>query len=123
LNTESEHLPEDHCPTCNHLIDARTLVCSSKETTPDPDVENLSLSVCAYCSSYLVFGEDLKVRILDVDELLKLPNDILLSLTRIRNATKGLIKIKAKLEKDKEKNRKQLEELQRKREKRDGQTP
>lgn len=50
--------PESQCPGCNHALDS---------VAPDPSAPRDrakpgDLTICFYCGSILIFGEDLRVR-------------------------------------------------------------
>ena len=82
-------LKENYCPICNALIDAATGA-TPDAITPKPG----DLSVCLYCTSYLQYDKDLVPQELSVDALLDLPDEVKLTLHRIRkNIKKYQVKI------------------------------
>ena len=61
-------LGDDQCPYCGHIVD-RVMV------GPDtPDVRPLpgDVTVCIQCASPMIFGDNLKLRAPDAEELLEI---------------------------------------------------
>jgi hypothetical protein len=71
---------KDVCPSCGHTLDAFSS--SYEEAVPEPG----DLSMCINCLAYLVIGENLKLKILEVEEFINLPNETTLQLMSARAA-------------------------------------
>lgn len=84
-------LAKDNCPQCKHVIDAHSDP-SNDRNSPDAG----DFSVCLYCGSYLVFKEDLKLRLATDEEILEAPNELLTILNRFRNAARNVMSSKNK---------------------------
>ncbi|MCW5907331.1 MAG: hypothetical protein KIS94_05695 [Chitinophagales bacterium] len=57
------------CPKCNKELNRAT------NATGNSSPQGGDLSICGYCTSFLVFREDTSVELLDRDEFLKLPKE------------------------------------------------
>lgn len=75
------HVTENRtCPQCGHKIDAAS--CTTEDVSPKAG----DYSICVYCTSYLVFTDDsLNVRLLTVEDLETIDNDVFYELTKARN--------------------------------------
>jgi hypothetical protein len=73
------------CPSCNHTIPHNDKP-GDPVAVPSPG----DLSVCFYCAAYLIFEDDMSVRLMEVEEVVELPSDTLYELTRLRNMIKKL---------------------------------
>jgi len=71
---------ESKCPVCGASLDGAT------DPTGDATPKAGDLSVCAYCTEFLVFNEDLTVRKMLFKELIELPVPTLTSLYSYRTA-------------------------------------
>jgi hypothetical protein len=60
-----------HCPQCNKLLDAATGISPHAYPTPDPG----SFSVCAECGAFLVYTDDLQLRLATAGELRQIESD------------------------------------------------
>lgn len=60
------HMETDYCPNCGKKLDCAT--CES-EIKPEPG----DISVCIYCTSFLIFNDKVKLRLLTDDEIADLP--------------------------------------------------
>ena len=70
----------DHCPICGFVLNAMSTTDMDSSQPESGDV-----SICFNCTSYLIFDENFKVRLLTVDEIVDLPNEMLVLLTGERN--------------------------------------
>jgi hypothetical protein len=52
------------CPHCGTNLDAHACTTSDESTKPQPD----DISVCAYCASFLIYNDDLSLRIFTDDD-------------------------------------------------------
>lgn len=79
--------PERVCPDCHRLHEAKFGV-GGYEHDPEPG----SLSICYYCSAFLVFTEDMGFRLLTDEEFERLPREAKGMLLGIRDrlTQKGL---------------------------------
>lgn len=68
------------CPVCGYNIDSASAI-DGVDAIPQPG----DVSICFDCTSYLIFDENIKSRVLTVDEIVDLPSDILYELTAERN--------------------------------------
>ena len=68
------------CPCCGCKMNAVTGE-EGQDVEPIPG----DVSVCFECTSYLVFDEELKLRVLEVDEICEMDSDTLYTLTSVRN--------------------------------------
>lgn len=75
-------LPKAHCPVCNATLDAA----SPSQNVPEPEPGDVS--VCFYCTAFLVFNAEMIPESLSDSELNSLDSEIISELTRIRNAIK-----------------------------------
>jgi hypothetical protein len=73
------------CPCCNHTIPHNEKP-GDAAAVPSPG----DLSVCFYCAAYLIFEDDISLRLMEVDEVVELPSDTLYELTRLRNIIMNL---------------------------------
>lgn len=76
---ETTRLPADQCPVCHHRLDSHTDPTGS-EAKPSAD----DVSMCAYCFSYLRYGEGLKLEHMPDIEILDLSDNVRIELTRAR---------------------------------------
>ena len=72
----------DSCPVCGTKLDAFSNMHGEAQPTPG------SISICYKCTSYLIIEEGLKLRELDIEEMLALPNETLVELTGARSRLK-----------------------------------
>lgn len=70
-NDDSARLPEAHCPVCNALLNSARDALGDEPAPVEGD-----LSVCAYCTSFLVFMEDMSLKLLTDEETLDLPKEL-----------------------------------------------
>lgn len=71
-------LPECRCPHCDHKLDAATSV--EGESAPGPG----DVTVCFYCTAFLVFGDALTLRLMTTDEIGELDAEVRGLLVRLR---------------------------------------
>lgn len=71
---------DSECPCCGHKLNAVANVGDHDDLPVAGDV-----SVCGQCASYLKFDDDMKLRLMTVDEICDLDNDVLYALTVARN--------------------------------------
>jgi len=76
-----------NCPACGHLLDADG-VALGEDARPTPG----DVSVCMYCTSFLVFEPDLSRRAMTDDEVGELPDDVRMELIRVRRTIKSMKK-------------------------------
>ena len=69
------------CPVCHTKIDAAT---ASDRSGVVPEAGDVS--ICAECTSFLIYNEDLSSREMTVDELVDLPPDVFYDLMSTRMA-------------------------------------
>lgn len=69
---------ETSCPGCGAGLDASTD--SDGDALPSPG----DLSVCAYCTAFLAYEEDLALRLLTLEEITELPDETRIQLQRLR---------------------------------------
>ncbi len=69
---------KDKCPCCGAILNAFANPVGPERPNPG------DASMCSKCTSYLMIGDDLKVREMTVDELLELPDEVLVFLTSNR---------------------------------------
>ena len=67
---ETLGVPETKCPKCGQVLDATVNMLGDE--APEPG----NLSVCAHCTAYLVFNDDLTQRLMSDEEFIALPYDI-----------------------------------------------
>ena len=72
---------DDHCPQCGSVINAARGCGDDADKSPDPG----DVSICVVCGSYLIFDDNIKVRLMTVDEVCELDNELLYALTTARN--------------------------------------
>jgi len=87
MTTKITILEEDHCSECGAPVNAATSV-DKLDASPEPG----DVCICFTCTSYMVYDEKLKVRSMTVDEIVELPNEILLQLTNERKHLKAFKK-------------------------------
>jgi len=75
---------ESYCPVCNKLIDGATTVDGNTKSPKSGD-----LIICFYCTSYLIFDDELIPQELTVEELLDLDNADRLRLHKARKDIKN----------------------------------
>lgn len=75
-------MPVASCPVCDAKLDAATSV-GDGECAPDPTD---SLTVCAYCASFLQLTNDYDLRLLTLEQIGELPDVTRIELQRIRRA-------------------------------------
>lgn|SRR5574343_484827 len=73
-------IEKDTCPVCDARFKYTEAIQGDAQIKPD------DLSVCASCSSYLVYEDGGTYRLLTVDELVELDNGLLYELTVARNS-------------------------------------
>lgn len=73
------------CPCCGHILNAVANVGDCDDVPIAGDV-----SVCGKCTSYLIFDDDFSIRLMTVDEICELDNDVLYALTAARNQLQKL---------------------------------
>jgi hypothetical protein len=69
------------CPFCFKLIDAATSLDS--DTPPDPE----DITICVYCTSWLIFNDDMSLRVASQKDIEALPQEFVY---RLIKATKAL---------------------------------
>ncbi len=89
----TRHAPT-RCPQCRKILDMATGV-SNPEARPTVG----SLSVCAYCFSFLQFGEGLILRALTEAEIGALPDDARIELQRARRIMQQMPPIESAIRK------------------------
>lgn len=70
------------CPVCDHPLPVAAGINHNRE--PEPG----DVTLCIWCAAYLQFNDDLSLKIFPLDELLDLPDETRLLLTRGRQAIK-----------------------------------
>lgn len=75
-------LPDNsnHCPNCGYKLDAASVLGSDDNISPEAG----DISVCFSCTAFLIYDDDLKSLMLTPDQLLQLPDYLLLDMTRAR---------------------------------------
>lgn len=71
------------CPCCHRTLDGATKI-HGENTAPAAG----TLSVCFYCGSFLIFTEDLSMRLMTLEEVGALPDEVRNLLVRARNVAK-----------------------------------
>jgi hypothetical protein len=71
---KSSRTPATKCPGCGKILDATTGI-----GTPEPG----DFSICAYCRTWLIYKDDLTMRLVTTEDLEKLPPDHLAILKRL----------------------------------------
>ncbi len=75
------------CPVCKVKLDAAMETsCADETIQPRPD----DYTVCAYCASFLVYENDMSLRVLTQDEIGDMPSDIRSMLTQARKCVEEL---------------------------------
>jgi len=78
-------IPRASCPNCSYQMDRCTGI--SDEDAPAPgDPAPGDLSVCAGCGTFLTFDDELRLQLFPDDQLIELPDETRLLLTRARSA-------------------------------------
>lgn len=72
-------IEKDTCPVCGAQFKY------TESIQGDTEIKAGDLAACASCASYLVYEEDGTYRLVTVDEIVELDNDILYELTVARN--------------------------------------
>ncbi len=75
-------IEKDTCPVCDAHFKYAAAVSGDAQIKPD------DISVCASCTSYLVYEEGNTYRLMTVDEIVDLDNELLYELTSARNTIK-----------------------------------
>jgi hypothetical protein len=78
----SIEIPDTHCPVCNANLNG--VSSSSEKKYPTKN----DLTVCTVCTSFLIFTEDLQLRLLTTDEIADLPEEIRMKLIHTRELLK-----------------------------------
>lgn len=73
---------KDKCPCCGVTLNAFANPVGPERPNPG------DASMCSKCTSYLMVGDDLKVREMTVDEFIELPDEVLVFLTSNRARVK-----------------------------------
>lgn len=82
-------LPADYCPLCGYKLDAAS---SPTKATPDPG----DCSVCLSCASALVFGDNLRLRVMTTSEIADMHPDDRKKLREFQRAVRMLDRRKLK---------------------------
>ena len=102
----SVHLPGNKCPACDYKLDGASSPGREGAVPSEGD-----LSVCINCASLLEFVEvdgALRSRLLDMEKLFELPDEVRLEIMRYHRATVRLLE--GKHEFDGKRNSRSLEE-------------
>lgn len=74
-------LQDDYCPECGTKLTAASIIEDlDSEIIPSPG----DLSICFECTSYLTYGENLKLQTLTIDDIIALESEELYKLTKER---------------------------------------
>jgi len=74
-----EHLmPLSLCPSCGKELDASSEFGGAGKPKPN------DLSICLYCGAFLVFNENMTLRMLEPEELAALPHDLRNTMIEVR---------------------------------------
>lgn len=73
---------ENYCPACGTPIDAATSIDPNVETDLPQEGD---LSICFECTAFLTYDADLKSVVLTSEQLLDLPNTLMLDLIATRS--------------------------------------
>ena len=76
-------MPKVHCPICGEKLDAASP--AEGQGTPGPG----DVSVCFYCTAFLVFGEDMAPELMSEETYKALDRETLAELSMIRSLIKG----------------------------------
>lgn len=71
--------PKTTCPTCGYVMDRATLL--ENYNPPEPP-EPGDISVCAKCGEITVFEDDLSLRLMDLDDALEMPDNVMQTLIK-----------------------------------------
>lgn len=71
-------LKEDQCPHCGHTFDCASS--ERKEQVPEPG----DVSVCLYCTGFMIFNEEMKLRVLTAEEIAEMPAEKRSDLIQLR---------------------------------------
>lgn len=74
---------ETNCPVCGYKIDAATAVSNEGAAPRDGDI-----TVCMKCTSFLMFINGLDLRLLTLEEVGDLDDDLRIEMVRVRNLIK-----------------------------------
>jgi len=81
----TQRTPVNRCPRCNEKLDAASAL------TEDVAVEPGDISMCMYCQAFLVFKDDLTLRLSTDEDMANLPIGERLALMRARTAAAAFI--------------------------------
>ena len=73
-----------NCPVCLKQFDAATSPFGDSAPTPG------DLTVCIYCASFLIFEQDLRLRLMTEQEIGELPDEARIQIMRVRRAIKAV---------------------------------
>lgn len=76
--TRNPDMPADRCPGCAHPFNDATHVAGDAKPSPG------DLSMCWYCGAFLEFNPDLTTRLLTLEDIGSLPDDVRISLQKVR---------------------------------------
>lgn len=79
MNTPTK-MGNDYCPVCKHLCDRASSAYG--QAVPDPG----DITVCFYCTSVNVFGDDMALRVITEEELAQLNGEMKLKLLSVIQA-------------------------------------
>jgi hypothetical protein len=66
---DTTRLESDHCPNCKHILDSAT-PSGPESVVPGPG----EITICFYCLSWLTFQENMKVRLMERQEIKAIPD-------------------------------------------------
>lgn len=75
------NLPPAKCPGCSELVDDATAI-NGPDRRPAPG----DVTVCAYCTSFCIFTDDLQLRLLTMQEISELDDEARNTMVRARRA-------------------------------------
>ena len=77
-------VPESECPVCSNKLDAASDIQS--DAVPSPG----DATVCIICASFLTFTETMHLRLMSLEEISVLPDDVRLTLQRYRRVVQKI---------------------------------
>lgn len=77
-------VPECTCPACKHRLTAATAIASDRGVPKEGD-----LTMCAYCTAFLVFKDDSTVRVMTLEEVGNLQDEERMLLVELRRRLKA----------------------------------
>lgn len=82
MKPDTHRTPPTKCPKCHHPLNMATGVDRASERRgPQPG----DATVCIQCTGFLIWGQDMQLRMMDDDEFLELEVELRTILVRARN--------------------------------------